>query len=264
MDGPENKIKAEIDKLLKSDATDKLRAANPFLAEQLAALTPEKITVGECAKFIKGHFEGNLSTDGHKWAGDVKYTRTLNFDFTTAEITFVSNENRADNATVARTAQKLYGLQRYAQAEAIYTNTELVGKEYYYISDQMKALKRNLRGLCVVEHHKLGFWFEGLNIFEYEFIPHENDEPLIYPVYALLKDKKDVPYKTFIGWYSEKDGAPQIELLLNELQNEPVYKKTRIVTAAEKRKKALIGCLVALAGLASIGGTVAYIILSTL
>lgn len=256
-------IKTKIDELAQNGGLDALKTANPFLAEQLEQITAEKISVGECAKFIRGHFEGNLRTDGHKWAGDVKYTRTLNFDFTTGEITFVSNENRADMQTVAKTA-KLYGLQRYAQAEAIYTKTELVGKEYFEIKDEIKALKRNLRGLCVAEHQKLGFWFESLNVLQYEFIPHQYDETPLYPVYVLLKDKKDNPYKTFIGWYSETDGNPKIDLRLNDLLSAPVYQKTRIVSAAEKRKKVLVGCLAALAGLAVIGGTAAYLILSTI
>lgn len=256
-------IKTKINELAKNGGLDTLKAANPFLANQLEEITAEKISVGECAKFIRGHFEGNLRTDGHKWAGDVKYTRTLNFDFTTGEITFVSNENRADMQTVARTA-RLYGLQRYAQAEAIYTKTELAGKEYFEIKDEMKALKRNLRGLCAAEHQKLGFWFESLNILEYEFIPHQDNEVPLYPVYVLLKDKKEKPYRTFIGWYSENDGKEKIDIRLNDLLNTPLYQKTRIVSAAEKRKKALIGCLAALAALAVIGGTAAYLILSIL
>ncbi len=256
-------IKTKLGELSKNGGLDALKAANPLLASQLEEMTAEKITVGECAKFLKGHFEGNLRTDGYKWAGDVKYTRTLNFDFTTSEITFVSDENRADMQTVAKTA-RLYGLQRYAQAEAIYTKTELAGKEYYEIKDEMKALKRNLRGLCAAEHQKLGFWFESLDVLEYEFIPHQNDEVPLYPIYVLFKDKKEKPYRTFIGWYSETDGKEKIDIRLNDLYNEPVYQKTKIVTPAEKRKKALVGCFAALAALAVIGGTVAYLVLSIL
>lgn len=250
-------------KVLQNGGLAEFENLNPFFCQQVKALKAENISVGTNAKFTTGYFEGNLRTDGYKFGGDVKYTRTINFDFTTREITFLSEDCKADSRTAAQAAKSL-GLKAYAQGDACFTNLDLVGSEYYKAADAGKALRRNLRGLCASEHQKLGYKFDGLTVLQSQFVSNGETEINLFPVYANLQDKKGKSYYTLLGWYSNPDGQNgEAEFKLDNVRESQVYGKTRIVTPAEKRKKAVVATLSVIGAAAVIGGFAFYLMLIT-
>ncbi len=58
-----------------------------------------------------------------------------------------------------------------------------------------------------------------------------------YPIYTIFIDKKGHPYKTLLGWYTEKGDKSEVRFNFDNIYYEPVYAKTHLFQESPRREK---------------------------
>ena len=225
------KFWAQLQAYIKSAQFADFGADNPVVAAQIKNMTPDKLIIGDCPKFIEGHFEGNVTGKGHCHSGDIRYEKTFCSDFNTGYFLFIADGGLSDK-TLCDEALKL---------------TDWGYPQTFKPSEQGTLVQNEANVLVKSELRKLDFWFDSARLNSWKFV-QDNEETTLpfYPVYADLSDGNGGVLKTVIGIYSLIDGKEIIRTDLHtRILSQPINGRTSAkakaaaAKAAKKRKIAI-------------------------
>lgn len=184
-----NKLKEHI---IKKEWLKK-RKKNKKLAEIIENLKPEDITFGKQPTLIKGCVYGNATGFGDKYFGDTVSRRTVNMDYNTNEMLFISDSNLADNDTC------------YAAVDFILTK---FSSALYTKNDIKYLAEKEGKSACWGELSDLGYLMKmkdfRLNRYYIRYITDPFTVP-IWPIYADINNGKKTKQLKIGYWYNKNN-----------------------------------------------------------
>ncbi len=225
------KFLAKLQGYTKSAEFANFEADNPVVAAQIKNMTTDKLIIGDCPRFIEGHFEGNVTGKGHCHSSDIRYEKTFCSDFNTGYFVFIADGGLSDKA-LCDEALKL---------------TDWGYPQAFKQSEKGTLVQNETNAIVKSELRKLDFWFDSARLNSWKFV-QDNEETTLpfYPVYADLSDGNGGVLRTVIGIYSLIGDKEIIKTDLHtRILSQPINGRTSAkakaaaAKAAKKRKVAI-------------------------